>query len=133
MNGHKLEAFAQPGSYLAIRRTWRAGDKIELNLPMGLSEESLPGDPTTVATLYGPLVLATTLGDGPKDGPTKFIHGRDTAPKIDGRPAPLPAFSEITVKSRAGLGFAAADNAPVIPMYKVEDQKYSVYRHKNSR
>jgi len=133
VNGHKLEAFAPPGSYLAIRRTWRAGDKIELSLPMGLSEESLPGDPTTVATLYGPLVLATTLGDGPKDGPTKFIHGRDTAPKIDGRPAPLPAFTEITVKSRAGLEFAAADNAPVIPMYEVEDQKYSVYRHKNSR
>ena len=130
VNGHKLEAFAQPGSYLAIRRTWLAGDRIELSLPMRLSEESLPGDPNTVATLYGPLVLATTMGDGPKDGPTKFIHGRGTAPKVDGKAGPLPAFTEITVKSAPGLEFAAADNAPVIPMYKVEDQKYSVYWQK---
>ena len=97
---------------------------------MRLSEESLPGDPNTVATLYGPLVLATTMGDGPKDGPTKFIHGRGTAPKVDGKAGPLPAFTEITVKSAPGLEFAAADDAPVIPMYKVEDQKYSVYWQK---
>ena len=130
VNGHKLEAFAQPGSYLAIRRTWSAGDKIELSLPMRLSEENLPGDPNTVAMLYGPLVLATTMGDGPKDGPTKFIHGRGTAPKVDGKPAPLPAFTEITVKSPLELEFAA-DNVPIMPMYKVEDQKYSVYWQKD--
>ncbi|AXC10124.1 hypothetical protein ACPOL_0763 [Acidisarcina polymorpha] len=55
-------AFAQPGSYLAIWWTWRAGDKIQLSLPMRLNEESLPGDPNPVATLYGLLMLATTMG-----------------------------------------------------------------------
>src|SRR5207248_8354148 len=67
INGRELEAFAQPGSYLALTREWRDGDKIELSLPMQLGSEPLPGDPATRAALYGPLVLAADVGLGPKN------------------------------------------------------------------
>ncbi len=36
INGAELPAFASPSSYLALRRVWKTGDKIELSLPMGL-------------------------------------------------------------------------------------------------
>jgi DUF1680 family protein len=47
-----------PGSYLALKRAWEASDRVEVTLPMHLSVESLPDDPTQRAFLYGPLVLA---------------------------------------------------------------------------
>ncbi|HSD75401.1 MAG TPA: glycoside hydrolase family 127 protein, partial [Steroidobacteraceae bacterium] len=36
LNGKRLEGFASPGSYFVLDRTWRAGDTIELRLPMRL-------------------------------------------------------------------------------------------------
>ena len=128
VNGRPVEARPHPGSYLAVRKTWQSGDRIDVAVPMHLSDETLTGDPSSVATVYGPLVLATILGDGPKDGPAKIIHGRPTAPKA-GPPAPLPAYSPISVKSASDLQFSAAGTqSPVVPMYQVTNQKYSVYR-----
>jgi hypothetical protein len=62
LNGRKLDSFAAPGSYLAIHRTWKAGDRVELKFPMHLHTESMPDDPGMQAILYGPLVLAGDLG-----------------------------------------------------------------------
>jgi len=58
INGRKLEVAGTPGSYYAIRRAWKAGDKVELVVPMRLRAEPLHDDPTQQAFLYGPLVLA---------------------------------------------------------------------------
>jgi uncharacterized protein len=63
INGKPLEASASPGSYLALSRTWKNGDRIEMTLPMRLSVESMPDDPKQQAFLYGPLVLAGDLGN----------------------------------------------------------------------
>jgi DUF1680 family protein len=62
VNGRVLDASAAPGSYLAISRTWKAGDRIEMSLPMHLSVEAMPDDHSMQAFLYGPLVLAGDLG-----------------------------------------------------------------------
>lgn len=138
VNGRRIEAFAEPGSYLVLRRAWRAGDVITLQLPMTMREEALPGAPQTVAAVYGPLVMAATLGAGPTAGPTKVITGRATAPAGLPAAAPLP-----TVKAGATpadwlepvqgqplqyQAKQAADAAlEVMPLYQVRDQKYSVY------
>jgi DUF1680 family protein len=63
LNGKALEVSAAPGSYLTIRREWKAGDTIEMALPMRLRMESMPDDRTLQAFLYGPLVLAGDLGN----------------------------------------------------------------------
>jgi len=63
LNGKALEATAEPGSYLTIHRTWKAGDRVEMTLPMKVAVEAMPDDPTEQAFLYGPLVLAGDLGN----------------------------------------------------------------------
>jgi hypothetical protein len=136
INGRQLEAFAQPGSYLSLTRQWRNGDTIELSLPMQLRSEPLLGDPTMRAALYGPLVLASDLGPGPKDGPLK-IGGYDSAPKPAdlGPPAEAPvapagdAANWIKVVSAKELAFQSTtkDAPPVKPLYRITDEKYAVY------
>jgi hypothetical protein len=72
INGRRLEMNGTPGSYLAIRRSWKAGDQIELTLPMRLTAEPLADDTTQQAFLYGPLVLAGQFPRG--DIPERFQH-----------------------------------------------------------
>ena len=132
INDRALEAFAEPGSYLALRRTWRAGDRIALTLPMQLATEPLPGAPQTQAALYGPLVLAADLGAGPVDGPKKIIHGRGTEPKDAGPAAANPKAASanwIEPVSQSDLRFRSvgAASLEVIPMYRIKDQRYAVY------
>ena len=122
VNGKPLEAFGQAGSYLAISRMWHDGDKIEVSLPMGLSSEPLLGDETLEARLYGPMVLAGVMGDGPKDGSMK-IGGYDTVAK--GLPK-AEAAPKGSVSHVSGLDFKAGA-MDVKPLYRISDEKYGVY------
>lgn len=134
INGRELEAFAQPGSYLALTREWRDGDKVELSLPMRVSSEALPGDQSTRAALYGPLVLAAELGPGPTE-PALKIGGFDPGPKQTELPKPEPNPSVpanpsgewIEVVSPKDLSFKSATGVNVKPMYRITDEKYAVY------
>ncbi len=79
INGRALEATATPGSYLAINRTWKTGDRVEMELPMHLTVEPTPDDPTLQAFLYGPLVLAGDLGS---EGLTKEMIVGNNSPRV---------------------------------------------------
>jgi hypothetical protein len=139
VNGRPLEAVADPGSYLAIRRVWQDGDTISVSLPMQLRQEPLPGDDSVTAALYGPLVLAADLGAGPTDTPNRVIHSGDTVPKNLPAASPLPkaaavpdanAKQWIQVESAPELRFTATGEGakfPMMPMYRIADQRYSVY------
>ena len=139
INGRPLEAMAEPGSYLELRRTWRDGDRIDLTLPMELHLEELPGDASTVAALYGPLVLAGDLGPGPAAGPDKILHGRGTTPQKVQPPIPLPSVKRkpdadgadwVSVESARDLRFSASaqdKSYQLMPMYRIQDQRYTVY------
>ncbi len=65
INGKRLETAGTPGSYLALTRAWKAGDRVELTMPMRVIAEPTSDDATQQAFLYGPLVLA---GQFPKEG-----------------------------------------------------------------
>ena len=139
INGRPLEAVADPGSYLALRRVWQQGDTISITLPMELRQEPLPGADSVNAVLYGPLALATDLGAGPRDGPSRVIQSGDTTPKNRSAPDPLPkvaatpdtALKEwIQVDSPLDLHFEAAGESTkyrLMPMCQIGDQRYSVY------
>ena len=85
LNGRALEASAEPGNYLTLDRTWKTGDRIELDMPMHLSVEVMPDDPKTQAFLYGPLVLAGDLGD---EGITEAMIIGPSAPNLYHSPRP---------------------------------------------
>ena len=57
VNGRPVEALASPGSYLTLSRTWKNGDRVEMELPMHLHMEAMPDDAHLQAALYGPVVL----------------------------------------------------------------------------
>ena len=53
--------------YLAIRRVWKKGDRVVVDLPEDLHSEGLPDNPSRVALLYGPVLLAGELGAAEPD------------------------------------------------------------------
>lgn len=139
INGRPLEAIADPGSYLALRKTWQDGDTITVSLPMELWQEPLPGDNSVTAALYGPLVLAADLGATPTEDAHRIIHSGDTVPKNLPAASPLPKVAAtadadtkqwIQVDSPSELRFTAAGDgakSQLIPMYEIANQRYSVY------
>jgi len=90
INGHKLDTAGSPGSYLILQRAWKAGDKIELTLPMQLTVEALPDDPQQQAFLYGPIVLAGQFALGNID--PDLMHNQ--GPQIEELPSlSIPSLS----------------------------------------
>jgi DUF1680 family protein len=66
INGDPKTASPRPGGFAAIRREWRTGDRIELELPLTQRLESIDAaNPQTVALLAGPLVLMRVLDADP--------------------------------------------------------------------
>jgi uncharacterized protein len=133
VNGRPLEAVADPGSYLAIRRMWKDGDTISLSLPMALRTEALAGDESVVAAMYGPLVLAADLGAGPTNGPSKIIPDGSTVPKGLAKPDALlkaAGTDWVSMESAGEMRFKAAGAGAqfdLMPMWEIRDQKYGVY------
>jgi DUF1680 family protein len=132
VNGTPLIAFSSPGSYVALNRTWKSGDKIELSLPMKLHIDPMPDDKTIQAVMYGPLVLAgrfepvtpemSFIGYGPKSG--KEIR----VPDISADATHPTAWIKPDPEQR--LTFYAAGQAqsfPLVPLNKIIHERYAVY------
>lgn len=83
INGKRLEVAGTPGAYLALTRTWKPGDRVDLTLPMQLTAEPLADDARQQAFLYGPLVLAGQFSKSGVDG--KLDHNQ--GPEIHEAPA----------------------------------------------
>jgi DUF1680 family protein len=135
VNGRVIDAVADPGSYLALRKIWHDGDTITVSLPMELRQDPLPGDDSVAAALYGPLVLAADLGAGPPDGPMRVVHGRGTEPKDIPAADSLPKMGAIQVESAPELRFISEGTGAkcrLMPMYEIGDQRYSVYWQRES-
>jgi len=152
VNGRVLEASAAPGSYLTLNRTWKAGDKVEMELPMHLHVEAMPDDPKIQAFLYGPLVLAGDLGaEGLTEAHIIGPNFRVGAPGLEqygsplataNRVPPVPNIEIPTFRAagadpaswiKAGdkpLSFRTAGqkrDVTLSPLNSLFDRRYSVY------
>ena len=66
VNGARLGRAPVPGTFMSIRREWRSGDRVELELPLNLRLEPIDArHPDTVALLCGPQVLFATTSTTP--------------------------------------------------------------------
>ena len=61
VNGKRVTAAVEPGTFVALRREWKTGDHIDLDLPLTKRLETIDSrHAKTVALLTGPLVLFPT-------------------------------------------------------------------------
>jgi DUF1680 family protein len=141
INGKTLEAAASPGSYLTLTRTWKTGDRIEMEMPMPLTAEATPDDPHTQAFLYGPLVLA---GDFGAEGLNEHLLEGPSAPAVWRASVNAPALPPLDVPVLQPKGDTASWVQPgdrpltfritgqskeivMAPLNSIFDKRYVVY------
>ncbi|MGO8720604.1 MAG: beta-L-arabinofuranosidase domain-containing protein [Acidobacteriaceae bacterium] len=58
VNGRRWAGALEPGRFAGVKRTWKSGDRVELELPLPSRLEAIDSrHPNTVAVMRGPLVL----------------------------------------------------------------------------
>jgi DUF1680 family protein len=134
VNGRPIDVTPTPGSYLTLTRTWKAGDKVELSLPMHLSVEAMPDDPKTQAFLYGPIVLAGDLGS---EGLTEQMLTGPSAPRPQRAPLEIPTFKAASADPASWIKPAGAPltfrtngqsrDVTLVPLNSLFGKRYSVY------
>lgn len=137
VNGEPIAAAAVPASYVSVERTWRDGDRVDMDLPMPLTVWPMPDDGTVVAFLAGPFVMAGKLGgEGLHDGlvytaqnffefpeeqiakpPILLYDGDDVATCL--RPVPGKPLEYQTVGSEPEV--------TLVPYHELFGQRYAVY------
>ncbi len=66
VNGQRVSDKVDPGTFAGIRRTWKEGDRVEIELPLPLRVEAVDANhPNFVALLQGPLVLMAVAESQP--------------------------------------------------------------------
>jgi len=120
VNGQAHPAEASDG-YAIVRRTWARGDRITLSLPMQLRSEASVDDPSTIAFLHGPVVLAADLGpaDQPYAGSAPALVGTDI---LAGFAAAAPARKRFVTD-----GIGRPQDLRFAPFLEQRDRRTAVY------
>jgi DUF1680 family protein len=138
INGSKTKSSHKPGSYIELNRHWKSGDVVEVDMPMNLHSELLPGTTDTAAVLYGPLVLVGALGHEVKPGEDLHMNERTIGsvlnvsidmPAFTGRLADISKEIKPSGKTLAFRtdGIGQPEDVTLIPYYKMAHQHYNMY------
>ena len=68
VNGERAAAAADSDGYVPVKRVWKTGDRLDVEFPMSLRAEYLPGSKNYAAFFYGPVLL---VGDDGSEGISK--------------------------------------------------------------
>jgi DUF1680 family protein len=111
LNGGELRTLALPGTYAVIRRTWRAGDRIEVIIPQNFRTEAIDDlHPEVVALMRGPVQYVAL-------NPPEQLEKDRLA---------LPAG----LKQLAAQSFVenyAGNQIIFVPLYHVQNESYTTY------
>ncbi|MGH9599176.1 MAG: beta-L-arabinofuranosidase domain-containing protein, partial [Terracidiphilus sp.] len=103
-----------PGSFVEVRREWKTGDRIELDLPFTSRLEPIDGEnPDTVALVAGPLALMAIESGGLEPGPVTraaLLGARQTGPRAH----------EWTAGAGAGV-------LRLKPFLDIQEERYTTY------
>lgn len=138
VNGAAAKSSHAPGSLIVLKRRWKAGDVVEVDMPMTVRTELLPGTTDTAAVVYGPIVLVGALDHGVKPGDDLHVNER-TIGSVFNEPIEVPTF----VGALAGIpgkikpasapltfktdGVGRPGDVTLIPFYKMAHQHYNMY------
>jgi DUF1680 family protein len=139
VNGTPEPVEAKPGAYAVVERTWKTGDKLELEWPLKVRTEMLPRSQEWISVLWGPVVLAGELG-------TEGLEGLDfsrTHSYAAAKPLPVekvPVFvgsaEDVIAKVKPvegqplvfrTAGLAQPVEVSLAPFYRVHRQRYAIY------
>lgn len=149
VNGKEFKTTTQPSTYVSLKRAWKKGDVITIQLPMQTKTEALPDGSNFEAVVHGPIVLAAKISENDltrlRADDSRMGH---VAP---GKQYPLqemPMFVSNTSNnaslikpipgqpltySVAGLVYPAKYNSlKLIPFYKLHDSRYVLYWEKET-
>lgn len=132
VNGRRVKVLEDGDGYITLRRTWRDGDRIEMDLDMRLTLEPIPGDTARAALFYGPVLLAGQLG-------TEGMHA--PAPHSDPKlyndyytyDYNIPEHLKNVVldidrlEQTDRLEWKTVDGISVIPLYDLHRQRHAIY------
>jgi uncharacterized protein len=112
VNGERVKSGIEPGSFAALRNTWKQGDRIQLELPMPLRLEAVDANhPNLVALVQGPLVLMAIADSQPTFDPQALLRAK---PANNDR-------GDWTVISASGGAVTMR------PFMKIDKESYSTY------
>jgi DUF1680 family protein len=109
VNGKRVESDITPGSFKAVRREWKTGDRLGLDLPLTKRLEAIDGrHPNTVALLCGPLVLFAITNSSPAVTREQLL-------------------SATKVGERSWRALTSGPPLKLLPFTSIADQEYSTY------
>jgi DUF1680 family protein len=109
VNGHRWDTAAVPGTFATIRRTWKSGDRVEVDLPLTMRLEAIDAQPShDVALLTGPLVLFAITETQPALKRADLLAAKKTGSK----------------EWRVATGTGSMN---LLPFTAIEDEPYSTY------
>ncbi len=98
-----------------ISRTWSNGDRLEIRYSMNLRTESMPDDPSLIAFLYGPIVLAA------KTNEPLILDAFDSVAAVSMvRPTPGGTLEFQTT-------LASGVKVSLVPVNEITDEQFGVY------
>jgi len=139
VNGRKLIDSTEPGRYVDVERVWRDGDVVDVELPMRLHLQPLPGASDIAAVMYGPIVLAARMGrEGMRSGDDmvasewsygEVLQTQAALPQLDLRGGGL---ADAVRHAGAPLLFRARTGGPgpdveLAPFHRIAHERYSLY------
>ena len=149
INGKKQIYKPNSNGYVAIKRTWKNGDRVVLNLPMRTNIEQLPDKSNYYSLLHGPIVLAAKTSDKQMDGlfaddsrGGHIAHGPkiplNEMPILESQPNEI--VSKILPKANQTMAFTLENlhsnkynKMELIPFYKLHESRYMVYWHSETK
>jgi uncharacterized protein len=112
VNGKRVADSVQPGTFASVRRTWKDGDHIELELPMPLRLEPVDANhPNLVALVEGPLVLFAVADSQPTFDRNGLLQAKATNNKAGDWIAQSADGSSISMR----------------PFMNIDKESYSTY------
>lgn len=145
VNDQLITVESAPSSYAVLRREWRDGDRVDIELPMRTTVERLPDGSDWVALLRGPIVLVSPdvtndltglraddsrmghVARGPlvplNDAPVLLASAADLPQHIKPDPTSGPLhFRLMDVAAPAGQ-----EGLPLLPFFRLHDARYQMY------
>ena len=126
-------------TYIPLAREWKAGDRIDIEFPMSLRAEYLPGSKKYVAFFYGPTLLVGDLGSEGLKQCDYIAHpaASSTSSWKLGKPLPMPQVPASAADDPANC-LERTTGGPIVfhlkgsdillkPMYDLHFSRYTMY------